>query len=84
MQAALVSAGGFLAGGLPSVLIAAMVPASLTHPGDRRGCALPHSSAWSARLGAAPTGRAALQVTLIGGVAMASRRMIGNVLGTAV
>lgn len=86
MQAALVSAGGFLAGGLPSVLIAAMVPASLRIPviAVVALSLLALIGVVGARLGAAPTGRAALRVTLIGGIAMATAAVIGNVLGTAI
>jgi VIT1/CCC1 family predicted Fe2+/Mn2+ transporter len=86
MQAALVSAAGFLAGGLPSVLIAAMVPASLRIPviAVVALSLLALIGVVGARLGAAPTGRAALRVTVIGGIAMATAALIGNLLGTAV
>ena len=86
VQAATVSAIGFLAGGVASVVIAAIVP------GDLRILVIAAVAlallaligVVGARLGAAPAGRAALRVTAIGGVAMATAALIGNVLGTAV
>ena len=86
VQAAIVSAAGFLGGGLPSVLIAAMAPASVRIPviAVVALALLALIGVVGARLGAAPTGRAALRVTLIGGVAMAISALIGNLVGAAV
>ena len=86
VQAATVSAIGFLAGGVASVLIAAMVPGNLRILviATVALALLALIGVVGARLGAAPAGRAALRVTLIGGVAMATAALIGNVLGTVV
>ena len=86
VQAATVSAIGFVAGGLPSVLIAALVPSSLRIPviATVAIALLALIGTVGARLGAAPAGRAALRVTLIGGIAMAAAALIGNLLGTTV
>jgi hypothetical protein len=54
------------------------------HPGDRAGRLGAARSAWDrgARLGGAPAGRAALRVTVGGGLAMALSVLIGQLVGT--
>ena len=86
VQAATVSAIGFLLGGLPSLLIAAMVPAGARIPVIAAVALvlLAVIGTVGARLGAAPVLRAAIRVTVIGGVAMAVAALIGNVVGTVV
>ena len=74
LQAAGVSAAGFLIGALPPLLLALAVPSGAAHRDDRRR---PRSSCWrvigvaGARLGGAPIGRAAVRLLVVGGIAMA-------------
>lgn len=83
VQAATVSASGFILGALPSVVIAAVVPA------DARIATIAAAAllllvvigAVGAKLGAAPIIRAAMRVTAIGGVAMATSAIIGSLVG---
>lgn len=86
LQAAGVSSIGFLLGATPSVLIAAVVPASARIPVIAVAALLLLGiiGTVGARLGAAPVLRAALRVTLIGGVAMVISAVIGKLLGTVV
>ncbi len=86
IQAAGVSSIGFLLGATPSVLIAAAVPASarIAVIAVAALVLLAVIGAVGARLGAAPVARAALRVTLIGGVAMLIAALIGKLLGTVV
>ncbi len=86
IQAAGVSSAGFLLGATPSVLIAAAVPASarIAVIAVAALVLLAVIGAVGARLGAAPVVRAALRVTLIGGVAMLIAAVIGKLLGTVV
>ncbi len=86
LQAAGVSSVGFLLGSAPSVALVALVPA-----GGRIAVValtalvlLAAIGATGARLGAAPIVRAAVRVTVIGGIAMALAAVIGNLLGTVV
>ncbi len=86
IQAALVSASGFLLGALPPVLLAALVPSGariVTIAAVALGM-LAAIGATGARLGGAPVGRAALRVTVFGGIAMGISALIGDALGTLV
>lgn len=86
LQAAGVSSVGFLLGATPSVLIAAVVPAGarILLIALSALVLLAIIGSVGARLGAAPAFRAAIRVTLIGGVAMAISALIGKLLGTVV
>lgn len=86
VQAAGVSSVGFLLGATPSVLIAAALPAGARIPAVAVVALLLLAIIGSvgARLGAAPVFRAAIRVTLIGGVAMVISALIGKLLGTVV
>ena len=86
LQAAGVSAVGFLLGAAPSVLIVALVPASgrIAVLAAAALVLLAVIGATGARLGAAPVLRGALRVTLIGGIALVLAAVIGNLLGTVV
>jgi VIT1/CCC1 family predicted Fe2+/Mn2+ transporter len=85
-QAALVSAGSFALGALPPLALVWLVDASA------RLVAIPAAAllllavlgALGARLGGAPLGRAALRVTLGGGIAMGVTALIGGLVGLAV
>jgi VIT1/CCC1 family predicted Fe2+/Mn2+ transporter len=86
VQAASVSASGFLAGALPCLLVAILVPASA-----RVGLIaltglvlLAVVGVTGARLGGARPGRAAARVVIIGGIAMAVAALIGDLVGTVV
>lgn len=85
-QAAAVSATGFLLGAMPPVVIAAAVPsgARIVAIAAVALVLLAIVGATGGRLGAAPVGRAALRVTVIGGIAMAIAAVIGRLLGTVV
>jgi len=86
LQAALVSASGFVLGALPPVLLAALVPsgARIVAIAAAALAMLAAIGAIGARLGGAPVGRAAVRVTLFGGIAMAIAALIGEVLGTVI
>lgn len=86
VQAAVVSAIGFVLGAAPSVLLATLLPSGARIGGVAVAALflLAVVGATGAQLGAAPMTRAALRVTLIGGVAMALAAGIGNLLGTVV
>ncbi len=86
LQAALVSASGFVLGALPPVLLAALVPSSgrIVAIAATALVMLASIGAIGARLGGAPVGRAAIRVTLFGGIAMAIAALIGDLLGTVV
>jgi VIT1/CCC1 family predicted Fe2+/Mn2+ transporter len=86
LQAAVVSAAGFLLGSSPAVLIVAVAP-----PGARLAtiavvalALLAIVGATGARLGGANVTRAATRVTVIGGIAMAVAALVGSVVGAAV
>lgn len=86
VQAAVVSAIGFLLGSIPAVLIVAVVP-----PGARlitialvALVLLAIVGGVGARLGGANVPRAAARVTIIGGVAMAIAALVGTLVGAAV
>lgn len=86
VQAAVVSAVGFLLGSVPSVLLAVLLPSGARIVGVAIAALvlLAVVGATGARLGAAPVTRAAIRVTLIGGIAMGLAAVIGNLLGTVV
>ncbi|MEP6624277.1 MAG: VIT1/CCC1 transporter family protein [Acidimicrobiia bacterium] len=86
LQAAAVSASGFILGALPSVLLVMLVPSGgrIIAITIAALLLLATIGAIGARLGAAPMVRAALRVTVIGGIAMAISAAIGAALGTVV
>ncbi len=86
MQAAVVSATGFVVGALPSVLIASLVPQSVRVVAVSVAAVilLATIGAVGAQLGGAPIRRAALRVAVIGGIAMAISAVIGKLLGAAI
>jgi len=86
LQAAVVSAAGFLLGSTPAVLLAAFMPAGarLIAIALTALILLAVVGATGARLGDAKVSRAALRVTIIGGLAMAIAAGIGKLIGTAV
>jgi VIT1/CCC1 family predicted Fe2+/Mn2+ transporter len=86
VQAAAVSAGGFLAGAIPALVVAAVAPsgARIVAIAVVALVLLASIGAIGARLGGAPVARAALRVTLFGGLAMLLAAVIGDLLGTVV
>jgi VIT1/CCC1 family predicted Fe2+/Mn2+ transporter len=86
VQAAVVSAGGFVVGATP-VVLAAVLPT-----GDARLVTitvvalvlLALVGVTAARLGGAPAARAVVRLVVIGGVALALSAVIGELLGTTV
>ncbi len=86
VQAAVVSAIGFVLGSVPSVLLAVLLPSGARIVGIAVAALvlLAVVGATGARLGAAPVTRAAIRVTVIGGIAMGLAALIGNLLGTVV
>jgi VIT1/CCC1 family predicted Fe2+/Mn2+ transporter len=86
VQAALVSAAGFVLGAAPAVLLAALVPsgARIATLAIAAVALLAGVGVAAARLGGAPLRRAALRVALLGTAAMAISAGIGAALGTAV
>lgn len=86
VQAALVSALGFILGAVPPVVLAAVVPSGARIPviGATALVLLAIVGGLGARVGAASVRRAALRVVAIGGLAMAIAAAIGNLLGHVV
>lgn len=86
VQAALVSALGFILGAIPPVVLAAVVPsgARILVIAATALVLLAIVGGLGARVGAASVRRAALRVVAIGGLAMAIAAAIGNLLGHVV
>lgn len=86
LQAALVSAGGFVVGATPSVVLAAVVPSSARIIAIAAAALvlLAAIGATGARLGGAQIRRAAVRVAVFGGIAMAISAGIGEALGAVV
>ncbi|WP_197922826.1 VIT family protein [Thiosulfatihalobacter marinus] len=84
LEAAAASAAAFLVGGLPPLLVAALVPfASVAIAVSLVALAMLFGlGAVGARLGGAPIGRAALRVAFCGVIAMAVTYAIGALFGT--
>jgi vacuolar iron transporter family protein len=83
IQAALVSALSFALGALPGLLVMIFAPAGLRIPITAATAIvlLATLGAIGGRLGGAPAGRAALRVTVGGGLAMAITALIGRWAG---
>jgi VIT1/CCC1 family predicted Fe2+/Mn2+ transporter len=86
VQAALVSAAGFLLGSIPAVIIVAVAPpaARMITIAVTALVLLFIVGATGARLGGANVPRAAARVTLIGGIAMAIAALVGSLVGAAI
>lgn len=84
LEAAAASAAAFLVGGLPPLLVAALVPfASVAIAVSLVALAMLFGlGAVGARLGGAPVGRAALRVAFWGVIAMTATYAIGALFGT--
>ena len=84
LQAAAASAAAFLVGGLPPLIVAAIVPfASVAIAVSLVALAMLFGlGAAGARLGGAPVGRAALRVAFWGVIAMTATYAIGALFGT--
>ncbi|AQS50223.1 hypothetical protein BMG03_20155 (plasmid) [Thioclava nitratireducens] len=84
LQAAAASAAAFLVGGLPPLIVAAIVPfASVAVAVSLVALAMLFGlGATGARLGGAPVGRAALRVAFWGVIAMTATYAIGALFGT--
>ena len=84
LQAAMVSAIGFLLGSTLPVIMAVVVPSSARIPvvAATALVLLALVGGIGAQLGAAPVTRAAARVVMIGGLAMAIAGLIGQLLGT--
>jgi VIT1/CCC1 family predicted Fe2+/Mn2+ transporter len=83
LQAAGVSAVGFLAGSIPSLLSAVVVPSDVRLPtiGVVALVLLAIVGVGGARLGGARPGRPALRLLVVGGIAMAVAALIGDAVG---
>ena len=86
LQAAVVSAVGFLAGSIPSLLSAIAVPkgARLLVIAAVALALLAVIGVTGARLGGAAVGRAAIRLVVVGGIAMAVAALIGDAVGAVV
>ena len=86
LQAAGVSAAGFLIGALPPLLLALAVPSGprIVTIAVTALVLLAVIGVAGARLGGAPIGRAAIRLLVVGGIAMAVSAVIGDVVGAIV
>jgi len=86
VQAAVVSASGFVLGALPPLLIAVAVPsgARVVTVAATGLVLLAAIGVVGARLGGARIGRAAVRLVIVGGIAMAVSALIGDLMGTIV
>jgi VIT1/CCC1 family predicted Fe2+/Mn2+ transporter len=86
VQAAVVSASGFVLGALPPLVIAVAVPsgARVVAIAATALVLLAVIGVVGARLGGARVGRAAVRLLIVGGIAMAVSALIGDVMGTIV
>ena len=84
LQAALVSAASFALGAVPGLLVMMLAPAALRIPLTAATAIvlLATLGAIGGKLGGAPPGRAALRVTVGGGLAMALTAAIGRLAGS--
>jgi VIT1/CCC1 family predicted Fe2+/Mn2+ transporter len=86
LQAAGVSAVGFLIGALPPLLLALAVPSDprIVTIAATALVLLAVIGVVGARLGGAPIGRAAVRLVVVGGIAMAVSAVIGDLVGAIV